>query len=141
MHRIHRDFEYLPGTTTVTTPLEVLAAQRRGVCQDFAHFAVGCLRSLGLAARYVSGYIETLPSPGAARLKGADASHAWFAVYQPGAGWFDFDPTNDRQPGGQHVTVAWGRDYADVAPLKGVIFSSGTHEMQVAVDVERIADE
>ncbi|HHP7236401.1 MAG TPA: transglutaminase N-terminal domain-containing protein [Desulfobacterales bacterium] len=138
MHRIYGDFEYLPGTTTITTPLETLAAQRRGVCQDFAHFAIGCLRSLGLSARYVSGYIETLPPAGQVQLKGADASHAWFAVYLPGTGWFDFDPTNEQQPGAQHVTVAWGRDYADVVPLKGVIFSSGTHEMRVAVDVERI---
>jgi transglutaminase-like putative cysteine protease len=136
--RIHADFEYLPGFTTVTTPLDDLFRHRRGVCQDFAHCAIGCLRSLGLAARYVSGYIETLPPAGHARLQGADASHAWFAVFVPGTGWVDFDPTNNHMPRDHHITVAWGRDYADVTPLKGVVFSSGSHELSVMVDVERV---
>ena len=140
MHRIHNDFEYVPGFTTVTTPLGELFRYRRGVCQDFAHFAIGCMRDMGLAARYVSGYIETLPAEGVPRLRGADASHAWFAVFLPGAGWVDFDPTNDSMPFDQHITVAWGRDYSDVTPLKGIIFSSGSHELNVAVDVERLPE-
>jgi transglutaminase-like putative cysteine protease len=107
------------------------------VCQDFAHLAIGCLRSLGLAARYVSGYIETEPPPGKARLVGADASHAWFAVFQPGIGWCDFDPTNNQRPGERHITVAWGRDFAAVTPLKGVAFGGGEHELKVSVDVQR----
>jgi transglutaminase-like putative cysteine protease len=140
MHRIHSDFEYLPGFTTITTPLDELFRHRRGVCQDFAHFAIGCLRSIGLAARYISGYIETLPPEDQPHLEGADASHAWFSVFVPGKGWVDFDPTNDKLPRDQHITVAWGRDYADVTPLKGIVFSSGSHELSVTVDVERIAD-
>lgn len=140
MSRIHGDFEYVPGFTTITTPLEELLRHRRGVCQDFAHFAIGCLRVMGIAARYVSGYIETLPAEGQARLRGADASHAWFAVFVPGTGWVDFDPTNDSMPHDQHITVAWGRDYSDVTPLKGIIFSSGSHELNVAVDVERVQE-
>jgi transglutaminase-like putative cysteine protease len=140
MHRIHADFEYVPGFTTITTPLDELFRQRRGVCQDFAHFAIGCLRSIGLAARYISGYIETLPPEDQPHLEGADASHAWFSVFVPGKGWVDFDPTNDTLPRDQHITVAWGRDYADVTPLKGIVFSSGNHELNVTVNVERIAD-
>jgi transglutaminase-like putative cysteine protease len=139
MHRIHADFEYVPGFTTITTPLDELFRHRRGVCQDFAHFAIGCLRSIGLAARYTSGYVETLPPEGQPHLEGADASHAWFSVFVPGNGWVDFDPTNDKLPRDQHITVAWGRDYADVTPLKGIVFSSGSHELSVTVDVERIA--
>ena len=141
MHRIHTEFEYVPGFTTITTPLDQLFQYRRGVCQDFAHIAIGCLRAMGLAARYVSGYIETLPAEGVPHLRGADASHAWFAVFVPGAGWVDFDPTNDSKPFDQHITVAWGRDYSDVTPLKGIIFSSGSHELNVAVDVERMPEE
>lgn len=137
MHRVHTDFEYVPEYTTIATPLARLLSDRRGVCQDFAHVAVGCLRSLGLAARYVSGYLENLPPPGRERMRGADASHAWFAVGVPGVGWFDFDPTNDRIPDDQHIAVAWGRDYADVTPLKGIVYGSGGHRMTVAVDVER----
>jgi transglutaminase-like putative cysteine protease len=139
MHRIHAEFEYVPGFTTITTPMDELFRYRRGVCQDFAHFAIGCLRVMGFAARYVSGYIETLPAEGKSHLRGADASHAWFAVYIPGTGWVDFDPTNDNTPRDQHITVAWGRDYSDVTPLKGIIFSSGSHELSVAVDVERMS--
>jgi len=135
MVRIHRDFRYDPAFTTLATPLADVLAHRRGVCQDFAHLAIGCLRSQGLAARYVSGYIETLPPPGQPRLVGADASHAWFAVFVPGCGWVDFDPTNNQLPESRHVTVAWGRDYADVTPLKGVIFGGGQMQLSVAVDV------
>ncbi|BCR07016.1 transglutaminase [Desulfuromonas versatilis] len=138
MQRIHRDFTYSPGFTTIATPLSEVIAHRRGVCQDFAHFAIGCLRSVGLAARYVSGYIETLPPPGAPRLVGADASHAWFSVYLPDLGWLDFDPTNNQIPREQHITVAWGRDFADVTPLKGVAFGGGQHKLQVSVDVAPI---
>ena len=105
------------------------------MCQDFAHLAIGCIRSQGLPARYVSGYIETLPPPGKPRLVGADASHAWFSVFVPGAGWVDFDPTNNQVPETQHITVAWGRDYSDVSPLKGIIFGGGRMTMKVAVDV------
>lgn len=139
MHQIHTEFEYVPGFTTITTPMDELYQYRRGVCQDFAHFAIGCLRVMGFAARYVSGYIETMPAEGKSRLRGADASHAWFAVYVPDRGWVDFDPTNDSIPKDQHITVAWGRDYSDVTPLKGIIFSSGSHELSVAVDVERLS--
>jgi transglutaminase-like putative cysteine protease len=139
MGRIHRDFTYDPGFTNIATPLQEVFEHKRGVCQDFAHLAIACLRSHGLAARYVSGYLETEPPEGQARLEGADASHAWFSVYVPHQGWRDFDPTNDQIPAEQHITAAWGRDYADVAPLKGVIFGGGTeHKLDVAVDVERI---
>jgi transglutaminase-like putative cysteine protease len=139
MGRIHADFVYDPGFTSVATALEEVLAHRRGVCQDFAHLAIGALRSQGLAARYVSGYLETLPPPGQPRLRGADASHAWFSVYVPGLGWVDFDPTNNQVPMDRHITTAWGRDYADVAPLRGVIFGGGArHHLAVAVDVERI---
>ncbi|MCP5424107.1 MAG: transglutaminase family protein [Gammaproteobacteria bacterium] len=135
-HRIHEDFTFDPHFTTLATPLEEVLESRRGVCQDFAHLGIGCLRSLGLAARYVSGYLETVPPPGQPRLVGADASHAWLAVYLPGMGWVEFDPTNDCLPGEQHITLAWGRDYSDVAPLKGVMSGGGAHSLQVAVDVE-----
>ncbi|NKB66615.1 MAG: transglutaminase family protein [Candidatus Latescibacteria bacterium] len=134
--RIFADFTFDPSFTTVSTPLSQVLEHRRGVCQDFAHLAIGCLRSLGLAARYVSGYIQTLPPPGQKRLVGADASHAWFSVFAPGQGWIDFDPTNNQRPHGQHITVAWGRDYADVAPFKGVVFGGGQHRLDVSVDVE-----
>ena len=136
MARIHHDFVYDPAATDIATPLVEVLQTRRGVCQDFAHLAIGCLRSLGLAARYVSGYLETLPPPGQAKLQGADASHAWLQVYLPGAGWQDWDPTNNLQPADRHVITAWGRDYSDVAPLKGVIYGGGdTHSIEVEVDV------
>jgi len=137
--RIHADFKYDPGFTSITTPVEEVLEHRRGVCQDFAHLALGCLRSLGLAARYVSGYLETIPPPGKKRLVGADASHAWISVYLPAGGWVDFDPTNDLQVGENHITVAWGRDFADVVPLRGVAFGGGEHKLKVAVDVQRLA--
>jgi transglutaminase-like putative cysteine protease len=138
MQRIHRDFSFDPEFTTLATPLEMVLAHKRGVCQDFAHLAIGCIRSHGLAARYVSGYIETLPPPGKEKLVGADASHAWFSVYLPDVGWMDFDPTNNQVPDDQHITVAWGRDYGDVTPLKGVIFGGQNHELKVSVEVERL---
>lgn len=137
--RIHADFTYDPGFTTTSTPLADVVEHRRGVCQDFAHLAIGCLRALGFAARYVSGYMETSPPPGQPKLRGADASHAWFAVYVPGTGWVEFDPTNAQRVGSRYVTTAWGRDYADVTPLKGVIFGGGSgHDLNVAVDMDRI---
>jgi transglutaminase-like putative cysteine protease len=136
MARIHREFEYDPAFTTVTTPLHTVLEHRRGVCQDFAHLAIGCLRAMGLAARYVSGYLETLPPPGQKRLQGADASHAWFSVFDPEGGWLDFDPTNNVVPMERHITLAWGRDYTDVSPLRGVLFGGGeAHGLTVAVDV------
>lgn len=138
MQRIHTDFEFKPGFTTVATPLNVVMKERKGVCQDFAHLALACLRSIGLPARYVSGYLETLPPPGKEKLTGVDASHAWFSVYMPNQGWIDFDPTNNIIPAEQHITIGWGRDYADITPLKGVILSSGPHRLQVSVDVKRL---
>ncbi|AMV72743.1 transglutaminase family protein [Desulfuromonas carbonis] len=141
MGRIHRDFRYSPGVTTVATPLSEVIAHRRGVCQDFAHFAIGCLRAQGLAARYVSGYLETLPPPGQEKLVGADASHAWFAVFLPGSGWVDFDPTNNLRPTQRHITIGWGRDFADVTPLKGVAFGGGKQKLKVSVDVQPLGGE
>ena len=138
--RLYADFTYDPNFTTIATPLVDVLSHRRGVCQDFAHLGIGCLRALGLAARYVSGYIETNPPSDQKPLEGAGASHAWFSVYLPQLGWIDFDPTNNQIPTDQHITVAWGRDYADVTPLKGVVFGSGTHELSVSVDCERIPD-
>jgi transglutaminase-like putative cysteine protease len=138
MKRIHKDFEFKPGFTTIATPLTTVMQQRKGVCQDFAHLAIACIRSVGLPARYVSGYIETVPPPGKEKLAGVDASHAWFGVFIPGTGWVDFDPTNDQVPSDQHITIGWGRDYADITPLKGVILSSGQHSLQVSVDVRQV---
>jgi transglutaminase-like putative cysteine protease len=140
MSRIHRDFAYDPELTTVSTPLSEVLDHRRGVCQDFAHLAIACARARGLAACYVSGYLETDPPPGVARLTGADASHAWFSVYCPGAGWLDFDPTNNQVPIDRHITLARGRDYADVAPLRGVLYGGGAHTLEVAVTVERVGN-
>ncbi len=134
--RIHREFAYDPHFSTIATPLSDVLRLRRGVCQDFAHLAIGCLRSLGLPARYVSGYLQSVPPPGQARLVGADTSHAWFAAFDPDEGWVDFDPTNDQIVSDQHVTTAWGRDYSDVTPLKGVVFGGGPHTLEVAVDME-----
>ncbi len=137
-HRIHMDYEYDPDFSEVTTRVSEVFAHRKGVCQDFAHLAICGLRSLGYAARYVSGYLETTPAPGQVKLTGSDASHAWFSVFSPGEGWFDFDPTNNIPVSQQHITTAWGRDYADVSPLRGVIFGGGnTHVLTVEVDVTR----
>ncbi len=138
MRRIYEDFAYDPGSKTVTTSLKEVIKQGRGVCQDFAHVAIGCLRSLGLAARYVSGYLDTAALRGAEHRIASDASHAWFSVYEPEVGWVAFDPTNGRMPADGYVTTAWGRDYDDVAPLKGTFTGGGTHTMEVAVDVARM---
>jgi transglutaminase-like putative cysteine protease len=138
MSRIYHDFIYDPTFTTIATPLTEVLRFRRGVCQDFAHLAIGCLRAWGIAARYISGYLETYTEPGATRLVGADASHAWFSVYIPGSGWLDFDPTNNTVPSGQHITLAWGRDYSDVTPLKGIALGGGQHTLAVSVDVVRL---
>ncbi len=135
--RIYQDFEYKPGYTTIATPLSLVMQERKGVCQDFAHLAIACLRSVGLPARYVSGYIETLSPEGVEKLIGTDASHAWFSVYIPEMGWTDFDPTNNCLVSDQHITIGWGRDYSDIAPLEGIILSSGSHELTVSVDVKR----
>ena len=138
MHRIHQDFTYDPAATTVATPLAQVLADRRGVCQDFAHLGIACLRSLGLSARYVSGYLLTHPRPGKPKLKGSDASHAWLSAFIPDCGWVDIDPTNDRVVDLEHVTTAWGRDYDDVSPLRGVVLGGGEQSLKVAVDVEAI---
>jgi transglutaminase-like putative cysteine protease len=138
--RIHSDFSYEPAVTDVTTPLAQVMRERRGVCQDFAHVMVGCLRSVGLAARYVSGYLETMPPPGQPRLVGSDASHAWVAVFVPGLGWLDLDPTNALLPNQSHITVAYGRDFSDVSPVKGVVLGGGRHHVNVGVDVQRLPD-
>ncbi len=134
--RIHKDFRFDSKVTNVRTPVEEVFRKRRGVCQDFAHFQIACLRSLGLAARYVSGYLRTYPPKGQPRLVGADASHAWVSAYCPGTGWLDLDPTNNVVPSNGHVTLAWGRDYGDVSPLHGLILGGGAHALTVAVDME-----
>ena len=133
--RIHRDFKYEGNVTDVWTPVQRVLADRRGVCQDFAHLEIACLRSLGLAARYVSGYLRTNPPEGKERLVGADASHAWIGVWCPDVGWVEFDPTNNVVPSDEHVTVAWGRDYGDVSPINGFIVGGGAHAVSVGVDV------
>lgn len=138
--RIHADFEYDPQSTTVATALSEVFAQRCGVCQDFAHLQIACLRSIGLAARYVSGYLSTEPPPGFVPLIGADATHAWLSVFCPGLGWIDLDPTNNQIPAEGHILLAWGRDYDDVSPVKGVVLGGGQHSVDVAVLVERLAE-
>lgn len=134
--KIFEDFEFDNAATNIHTTIAEVFEQRRGVCQDFAHLQIACLRSLGLPARYVSGYLRTIPPPGKPRLVGADASHAWVSVYCDTAGWIDFDPTNHSLVGTDYVTVAWGRDYQDVCPVQGVISGGGQHKMHVSVDVE-----
>jgi len=141
MQKIHAEFEFDPEATTISTPVLEILENKRGVCQDFAHLMLACLRSLGLAARYISGYLLTQPPPGQPRLIGADASHAWLSVYCPGAAagdngyWIDFDPTNNLLPDTQHITLAWGRDFGDISPLRGVILGGDAHEPEVAVTV------
>ena len=136
MHRVHDDFTYKFGSTSVSTSVSTLLAQKMGVCQDFSHFMVSGLRSLGLAGRYVSGYLATRPPPGKPRLVGADASHAWVGCWVPGAGWLYLDPTNAKVIDESHATVAYGRDYGDVLPVKGVIFTESAHStMKVSVDM------
>ncbi|MGC9951045.1 MAG: transglutaminase family protein [Bryobacteraceae bacterium] len=133
--RIHQDFRFDKNATEVATPVQTFFEKRRGVCQDFAHLQIACMRSLGLPARYVSGYLRTMPPPGRARLVGADASHAWCSAWCPGAGWVDFDPTNNCVPSDGHITVAWGRDYSDVSPIYGVLLGGARHKLHVEVDV------
>jgi transglutaminase-like putative cysteine protease len=135
MQRMHDVFTFDAAATTVTTPLSRVLDERRGVCQDFAHVAISCLRALGLAARYVSGYLLTDPPPGQPRLIGADASHAWLSVFCPVNGWVDLDPTNNVVAGARHITVAWGRDYGDVSPLRGVLLGGARHRLYVGVSV------
>lgn len=135
-HRIHTEFVYDPTATTIATPLAEVLAQRRGVCQDFAHLQIACLRTLGLPARYVSGYVLSRSLDAIEQaLEGGDASHAWVSVYLPDAGWIDVDPTNDKLPTREHVTVAWGRDFSDVSPLMGVMMGGGAHTVTVGVTV------
>ena len=136
--RLFTEFTYDKDASTVDTPVEEVLTVKRGVCQDFSHLAIACLRSLGLAARYVSGYLETLPPPGKPKLVGADASHAWISLYVPDWGWVDLDPTNNLIPGESHITLAWGRDYSDVAPVKGVVMGGGVHSLSVVVDVSKV---
>jgi len=137
MRKLHKELRYAPGETTISTPLTEVLKNRRGVCQDFSHLMIACLRARGLAARYVSGYIRQIPaSPDA--LVGWGASHAWVAVYAPPFGWFELDPTNDVFVGTDHVSVAWGRDFGDVSPLRGIILGGGSHRLSVGVKVERI---
>ncbi|MCB1912334.1 MAG: transglutaminase family protein [Rhodocyclaceae bacterium] len=135
MNRIFDEFTFDPEATTVSTPVTEVFEKRRGVCQDFAHFMLSCLRSIGLAARYMSGYLLTRPPEGKPRLIGADATHAWIAVYCPESGWVDFDPTNNVMPDLQHITLGWGRDFADISPLRGVLLGGGSHDPEIEVTV------
>ena len=138
--RIFKDFTYDGSATDVSTPVDEVMRLKRGVCQDFAHLQIACLRRLGIPARYVSGYLLTHPPEGQEKLVGADASHAWLAVWCPGHGWVDLDPTNDLVPSDEHITLAWGRDYGDVSPVNGVMLGGGEHEVNVSVDVRPIKD-
>jgi transglutaminase-like putative cysteine protease len=138
--RIHREFNFDPDFTTVATPVVEVLDNRRGVCQDFAQLMIASLRSLGLPARYVSGYLETLPPPGKPKMVGADASHAWVSVFVPAQGWIDFDPTNNLRPAERHITVATGRDFRDVSPLRGVTVGGANHHLKVSVDVSPVTD-
>lgn len=135
MKRIFTEFKFDSTFSTIATPIQEVMEAKKGVCQDFAQVAIACVRSMGLPARYVSGYIETLPPPGKEKLVGTDASHAWFSVFIPGFGWVDFDPTNNQIPKDQHIVISYGRDYYDVPPLKGIIYGSGKSIMQVSVDI------
>jgi transglutaminase-like putative cysteine protease len=133
--RIYHDFVFDPTATDISTPVMEVLRKRRGVCQDFSHLALACVRSLRLPARYVSGYILTSPPPGRPRLAGADASHAWISVWAPEAGWVDFDPTNGLMPREEHITIAYGRDYDDVSPISGILLGGSEHSVTVGVDV------
>lgn len=140
---ICREFEYDPHFSDVETSVNLVLSERRGVCQDFAHLMLTILRAYGIPARYVSGYLETAPPIGQPKLMGSDVSHAWVSVFIPGTGWVDFDPTNDLLPSDRHVTLAWGRDYSDIVPLKGLMTGGAQHELEVFVDVtplDNIAD-
>jgi transglutaminase-like putative cysteine protease len=141
MARLHGDFTYDPKATTVTTPVEEVFELRRGVCQDFAHLGIAAVRSMGLAARYVSGYLQTRPPPGKPRLIGSDASHAWLSVYCGPLGWVEIDPTNNLFPDLEHITLAWGRDYGDLPPIRGVFIGGGRNRHTVSVDVSPIESE
>jgi transglutaminase-like putative cysteine protease len=134
--RIHTDFRFDSKATTVRTPPEEVFRKRQGVCQDFAHVQIACLRSINVSARYVSGYLRTYPPPGRPRMVGADASHAWISAYSRDEGWLDMDPTNNVAPTDGHVTLAWGRDYGDVSPLRGLILGGGGNALKVEVDIE-----
>ena len=134
--RIFGEFEYRGGVSDVSTPVSDVFAMRQGVCQDFAHLMIAAVRSLGLAARYVSGYLLTRPAEGKEKLVGSDASHAWVSVFAGDLGWVDFDPTNNVIPGVEHITFAWGRDYGDVSPINGFIVGGGSHQVSVAVNVD-----
>jgi transglutaminase-like putative cysteine protease len=136
MAKIHSEFKFDPAATTVTTPVMKFFAQKRGVCQDFAHFMISCLRSNGLAARYVSGYLLTRPAPGKPRRAGTDVSHAWISLFVPANGWIDLDPTNNLIPSLEHITIGWGRDFSDITPLRGVINGGGVQTLEVKVTVE-----
>ena len=135
MSRIHREFSFDPGATTVSSSVEEVLAERGGVCQDFAHLMIAGLRAHGLPARYMSGYLLTDPPPGSPRLAGVDASHAWVAAHAPGVGWVEFDPTNDQLADTRYITLGWGADFADIGPLRGVILGSGRHALEVSVTV------
>ena len=139
--RIFKELTYDTTATDASTPLSEVVQQRRGVCQDFAHFQIGCLRAMGLPARYVSGYLSTTPPANGPRLVGCDASHAWISTYLPSVGWVDFDPVNDLMPEERHVTVAYGRDYGDVTPIRGVLVGGGRHIVHVSVDVAPMTDD
>jgi hypothetical protein len=143
MAKIFKEFTFDPEATTVSTPILEVLEKKRGVCQDFAHLMIGCLRALGLSARYVSGYLLTRPPPGKPRLIGADASHAWVSVYAPDCDndWVDFDPTNNLLPNTEHITVAVGRDFSDISPLRGIILGGGGTEPEVAVTVTPLDEE
>ncbi|PWJ60119.1 transglutaminase-like putative cysteine protease [Dyadobacter jejuensis] len=133
--KIFSVFDFVPDFSTINTPIKEVLAAKKGVCQDFSHLAIACIRGMGFPVRYVSGYLETLPPPGKEKLQGSDASHAWISVFIPDFGWCDFDPTNNMVPGDRHIITAYGRDYSDVPPMKGIIFSSGKQKLKVEVDV------
>lgn len=135
MEKINKEFVFDSEATQIATPLLEVLEKKRGVCQDFAHFMLACLRSIGIPARYVSGYLLTMPPPGQPRLIGADASHAWISAWSPDVGWFDADPTNNIVPGTEHITLAWGRDFSDISPLRGVILGGSRHDLTVRVTV------
>ena len=138
MARIFNDFKFVSGFSDITTPIETIFKEKKGVCQDFAQFAISALRSIGIPARYVSGYIQTIPSEGKEKLFGADASHAWFSIYIPDFGWADFDPTNNKIPNEEYIILGYGRDYLDISPLKGIVQSSGNSLLSVKVDVREL---
>ena len=138
MGRIFKEFKFVAGFSDITTPIEEIFKEKKGVCQDFAQFAISALRSIGIPTKYVSGYIQTYPKEGEEKLFGADASHAWFSIYIPGFGWADFDPTNNKIPNEEYIILGYGRDYLDIAPLKGVVQSSGNSKLSVKVNVKRL---